>query len=80
MELLIAELIADGKVPKVIRYILALLDAGFIVFLGVMCGLSSPFLLGACFGWVLAVVGAVLGVTLVLHIRSGKKFPLTDYD
>ena len=80
MELLFAELIASGKVPKPIRYLLAVIDAGFIVFLGVLCGTGSPFLLGKCFGWGVAILGVIVGVFMVRRIHSGKPFPLNKYD
>lgn len=73
MEPFIADLINDPKTPKFIRYGIVTVLCLFIVFLGVNCTISSPFLLGKIFGVLLAVEGTALGIYFFIKIYiSGK--------
>ena len=56
--------------PKIIKYLIVVLVTGFIVWLGIYCGLESPMLWGRIFGFVLAVVFLVIGIYMLLKIHK----------
>ena len=60
------ELLTDKKIPKIVRYAILLLLVGFLesVFIGV--ALSSPYVAGSIFGWILAVVILFAGVYIAI--------------
>lgn len=73
MEPFIADLINDPKTPKFIRYGIVTVLCLFIIFLGVNCTVSSPFLLGKIFGILLAVGGTMSGIYLMRKIYKNSK-------
>lgn len=72
MEPFFADLIKDPKVPKPIRYGIVVATCAFIVFVGIICMLNSPFFWGKIFGILLAIVFFFLGIYLCVRISKSN--------
>ncbi len=72
MEPFIADLINNPKVPKPIRYAIVTIISVFIIFIGVVCAIKSPFLWGRIFGIILAITFLVLGIYIGIKISKSK--------
>ena len=72
MEPFIADLINNSKVPKPIRYAIVTIISIFIIFIGVVCAIKSPFLWGKIFGVILAIIFLGLGIYICLKISKSK--------
>lgn len=70
MEPFLADLINNPKVPKPIRYGIVIILNTFIIAIGILCFLKSPFLWGKVFGIILAIV--FLGVGIYLCVKISK--------
>ena len=73
MEPFIADLINNSKVPKIIRYLIVTILCLFIIFLGVSCSISSPFIFGKIFGIVLAIIFFIIEIYLCIKIYKSNK-------
>ena len=73
MEPYIADLINNPKIPKILRYIIVSVWCLFIIFLGVNCAISSPFVFGKIFGITLSIVFLIIGIYLYNKISKSKK-------
>lgn len=73
MEPFIADIINNSKIPKIIRYLIVLLIAGFIVYIGVETGVNSELLWEKAFGFLTAIIFLILGIVLAVRIhKSGR--------
>ena len=72
MEPYIADLINNSKIPKSIRFLIILILCSFIIFLGIILGLKSPFILGNVFGFLLALAFLVILIYLGIKILNNK--------
>ena len=60
------ELLTDKKIPKAIRYAILLVLVGFLEFVSIGVALSSPYVVGRIFGWILAAVILLAGVYIAI--------------
>lgn len=67
MEPFIADWLKNPKVPKLIRCGVVAIISLFIVFIGVICAVNSPFSWGKIFGIILAT--AFLGIGIYICIK-----------
>lgn len=72
MEPYIADLINNSKIPKSIRFLIILILCLFVIFLGIILGLKSPFILGNVFGFLLALTFLVILIYLGIKILNNK--------
>ena len=68
IEFLFECLMNSRRVPKIIKYILAVLIVGFIVWVGISVGLNSPMFWGKIFGFTLAGVTFLAGIVWIIKI------------
>lgn len=68
MEVFIADIINNSKVPKFIRYGMVVGICLFVIFLGFCLAINSFFILGRIFGSVLIIVFLVIGIYLCIKI------------
>lgn len=73
MEPFIADLINNPKVPKIIRYGMVTLLCLFIIFIGVVCAINSPIILGKIFGILLAILFFIVEIYLYIKISKSNK-------
>lgn len=73
MEPFIADLINNPKLPKAVRYAMVTILCLFIMFLGVSCTVSSPFVWGKIFGIILAAVFLIAEIYLCRKIHKSNK-------
>lgn len=62
------KILTNTKVPRIIRYLMVLVAVGFIEVVGINVGIKSDMLAGNIFGFVMAVIGALLGVYWIIQI------------
>ena len=72
MELIIAELINNPKIPKWLRYVIVTAICGAIIVLGVMLAIKSPMLAGRIFGGFLSALFAVAAIYLYVEAAAQK--------
>lgn len=70
MEPFIADLINNPKVPKFIRYGLVTIICAFVIYIGVICSIDSPFICGKIFGILLAITFFILGIYICIKISK----------
>lgn len=68
METILADLINNAKVPKIIRYIIVSLVCLFIVFIGIMLAFKSPMVIGKVFGGALSILFLIVWIYLLRKI------------
>lgn len=68
MEPFLADLINNHKIPKIIRYIIVSIISLFVLWLGIMCAIASPFLWGKIFGIILCVLIVLAAFYLLRRI------------
>ena len=56
MEIVLADLINNPKVPKMIRYSIISVVSLFLLFVGVYCSVKSPMIMGNVFGIILCIL------------------------
>ena len=56
MEILLAYLIENSKIPKVMRYLIVIAMSIFIFFVGILCVVKSPIIIGKVFGIILCIL------------------------
>lgn len=70
MEPFIADLINNPKVPKFIRYGIVTIICAFVICIGVICSVDSPFIWGKIFGILLVILFFILGIYLYIKISK----------
>ena len=73
MEPFIARLIINPNMPKWLRYAIAAVIFGLIIFLGIMLLLKSPMISGKIFGGILSVIFILTAAYLFLKIAKSSK-------
>ena len=69
LELVFEGLLNSRRVPKIIKYILIILLCGFVIWIGINVGLSSPMLWGKIFGFALAVAFFIIAIFWLRKIQ-----------
>ncbi len=72
MEPFLAEFIKNNKIPKIVRDLVIVIVCGFIIFLGILVGISSPMVWGKIFGYILAVMFLIILIYLIMKVHSVK--------
>lgn len=72
MEPFIADLINNPKVPEIVRYAIVAILCLFLIFIGIQCAISSPFLWGRIFGALLSIIFFMIGIYLFIKIQKSK--------
>ena len=70
MEPYIADLINNKKIPKIIRYIIVIIISGFIIYIGIECGLHSKLLIGNILGYLVSFIFLLIGLYLLYKIHK----------
>ena len=70
MEPYIADLINNKKIPKIIRYIIVIIISGFIINIGIECGLHSKLLIGNILGYLVSFIFLLIGLYLLYKIHK----------
>ncbi len=70
MEPYIADLINNKKTPKIIRYIIVIIISGFIIYIGIECGLHSKLLIGNILGYLVSFIFLLIGLYLLYKIHK----------
>ncbi len=69
MEPFLADLINNPKIPKVIRYAIVAVVSSFILYLGILCTIESPMIIGKAFGIILCVLTLMAAIYLFRKIH-----------
>lgn len=68
MNSLLAKLINNRRIPKIIRFIIVCIPVAFIEMVAINLAFKAEMLAGNIFGFVFAVIGLLIGISLIMQI------------
>lgn len=68
MDSLFSKIINNRKIPKIIRFVIVCIPVVFIEVVAINLAFKAEMLAGNIFGFVFAVIGLLIGISLIMQI------------